>query len=224
MRDREYMFNCSICLNRSSCRLLLAYTFILSLSGCATDAALTESQGALLGAAVGGVIGKIVGEEKGAIAGIFFGSIIGSKWGVHVASKKESYANQEAYLKDVIAAAETVTLDTQEFNKTISQRIDQLKQRQRELKVAASEHIEQQESLKKHESELAMALEITNTNILRVAHEIEIQKRVIAAEQSTARLQLVNVASAGVSELEIQERALRRALAQLKSIDERRIY
>lgn len=207
-----------------SIKTLLISVVLIVLSGCATDSARTEAQGALLGAVAGGVIGKLIGEEKGAIAGAYFGSILGSKWGVHVASKKEDYANQETYFRDVITAAKIVESDAENYNKVVARKIDMLKLRKNELHASASNHRKQQQKLKNINTEIKITRNQTNSKIERVTQEIEIQKKVITAERKTASPQLLKVAAGGVSDLEIQQRALHRALAQLKIIDERRIY
>lgn len=204
--------------------LLPQLLLVLTLSSCATDSERAGSEGALLGGLVGGVIGNVLDDERGAMVGAFFGSMLGSKWGTHVASKKAEYESQEAYLGDVIAAAEKVASDAESYNKMVSNRIVQLEQREKELKISKATYQEQQIQLKKFESELELALNKTNTNIEVVAREIEIQNRVIAEEKSSADPQFVKVATGGISDLEIQQRALRRALAQLNRIDERRVY
>lgn len=208
-----------------SVKLLLIVITLLMLSGCATtDAARTEAQGTLLGAVLGGVVGEIIGEKQGAIVGAYFGSILGNKWGQHVAGKKSEYANQELYLKDVIHASTVVTTDAIAYNKRIKGTITDLEKRKVELEASTAAHLNHRRQLKDFESGLKVASSETEKKIALVTREIEVQKKVIAMEQSTASSELIKVANIGVSDLEIQQRALNRALAQIKKIDDRRAY
>ena len=204
---------------------LLAANALVVLTGCVTtDTQQTKAQGTAIGALIGGLAGAAIDDKRGAIIGAIAGAAIGHAWGSHVASKKANYANQEAYLKDVIAAADAVAADAEAYNKRIARTIGRLKQRETELRLAAAKHQAQQHQLKKFEAELQVAISETEKKLKIVMDEIKIQKRVVANEQRSAPPRLMTVAAGGISDLEIQQRALQRALTQLESIDERRAY
>ncbi|GAA6169637.1 hypothetical protein NBRC116591_34480 [Sessilibacter corallicola] len=162
--------------------------------------------------------------KKGALLGGAIGAAAGYGWGNHVASKKEQYSNQEAYLNDVIGAAEAVTNDAKIYNRLITNKISKLERQEQALEVATSEQKDQQIEIGTLTSELQLAIKETEEKINLVNSEIEIQKRVVANEKSTNSPKLINAALSGISNLESEQTSLLRALTKLKSIDERRAY
>lgn len=203
----------------------IGLSFILASCANISDREQAQAEGALVGCGIGSIIGNLLGKDtKSTIAGCVAGGIAGAAYGDHVASKKASYADQESYLNDVIAAANVVTKDAEAYNQRISVQIKQLESQEKVLSQAIAEQKTLKRELKTFETELTLAKTETEKQLQRVNNEIEIQNRVITSEKETASPKLMTVAASGVSDLEIQQRALTQALAQLENIDSRRAY
>ena len=128
---------------------LAALTLIVALGACTNiknDAARTQTEGALAGAAggalIGGGIGALAGgknKEKaalvGAAAGAVVGGLAGGAYGGAVAKKKEGYARAEDALDANIRSAKRQLADRREFNLGLKYEIARHEQRLTSLRA-----------------------------------------------------------------------------------------
>ncbi len=206
--------------------------FFLSSCASLTDRQLTIGEGAVTGSVIGGVIGGVVGllagggegAVIGAVSGVVAGSVAGGIYGNHVSNKKHNFANNEAYMKAVIAEADKVLVNSKAVHKTLrldiatrEKNIDALK-RQRASKSKSNTSLDQ---LAKNNSQ---DIEKTNQLILSIENEIRVQKNVLAKEKYSLSPQLVSMSESKTSELEVEQRRLKLLKAQLASLDIRRLY
>ncbi len=216
--------------------LTLAITFS---GGCATtDSGKTKTEGAGIGAVMGAIVGTVAASfrcdsdkkdcakarRQGATVGAVAGGAAGYAYGTHVANKKTEYASEEAYLNDVIANAAKVAEEAKVYNVDLKKQLTVLDKKKSELISATDRQEQNKASIRKNNEELITTIKQTENELKLVTNEISIQNKVIERERESAPARLINVALGGVTELEIQERALQQSLAQLKLIDNRRAY
>jgi len=214
-------------------RTAMAYMMIMifSLSGCATDAQRTRTEGAAAGVVLGGVAGRVIGGNRdGAVVGAVTGGLAGLVIGDQVATKKERYATQEDMLRASAERATTLARASQQRNAQLARDIAALDQSVKQLRSAKmSAASKRTAALANQKTQQALLVSVDgNLRQLReeTARQAEVLKAVgtpgqAVATRPTAGVELV---SASMRNLDQQTRLLEQAKRNLQAIDERRAY
>ncbi len=212
--------------------LMAAGIFLALLAGCATpgapggDASQTRAEGAVAGALIGALLGNAAGNNRqGTVVGAAIGGLLGAVAGDKVATKKAEYAQREDQLLAAAAEARQVAQQTKEYNERLRKDIAQLEKTEQRLRNETMTAQARQQAVTANREKIASLLQQTDRNLVDVRKRIAAQQAMIQAEQQQPMpsANIVQVAS-GVQDMQIQERNLERALAQLRLIDSRRAY
>lgn len=169
--------------------LLLTASLCL-LMGCANiqnDAKRTRTEGALAGCAAGAVVGSLLGDSKKSVAaGCAAGGVAGYAVGNHVANKKQAYASEETYLRDVLRQAENQNRALAELNQQLLVDLDRLQQQEKNLhKNYQSERARRLAATQMRE-DARLRLQQVRQAIARADQELDTQRQVLASEKSDA--------------------------------------
>jgi len=210
----------------------LAVLLSLVLTGCATDADRTRAQGAGAGAVAGGAIGGLLhGRGSDALVGAAIGAVGGLIVGDRVAKKKQAYAKREEALRSAAEHSRLVAESAKSYNQQLQQQIVALRQTQRQLENQRMTTTVRHNLALDNNQKARYLLAQTRQRLNDVHAELESQRAVITAEQQAASkaheqspADGMRRVSAGVDDLQNQERSLKVALDQLQQIDNRRMY
>lgn len=157
---------------RPLCYVLAALIFSsTSCTNIQDDGNRTRAEGGLGGALLGAGLGAIIGHQSGSLAqgaliGAAAGGLAGLAFGNHVANKKASYANEEAWLNACIAQAQSVNASARAYNTRLATRIAELKRQ------VASGNAQQKQQAKKAIVQLQRE---ANSELKKVDNEIRSQ-------------------------------------------------
>lgn len=232
---QKMIFFVTINVKRFFCVTFGSVLILFFLQGCAslTDAQQTVGEGAATGVVIGGVIGGVAGllvgdngesAAIGAAIGATIGAVAGTLYGNHVASKKQDFANKEAYMKAVIAEADKVLANSRETRKTLKLDIAARKKNIDFIKSQRTSKSESNTSLAQLSKKNSQDIEKINQLILGIEDEMKIQKTVLAREKNSLSPQLVSLSETKTSGLETEHRKLKLLKAQLANLDIRRMY
>ena len=212
---------------------------VLALAACAAnDANRTTGEGIAAGAVVGAVAGNVVGGNRQAtVVGGVLGAVVGGVVGASVANKKADYAQREDMLRASADRAMAVAQASRQDNDQRSVEIaalDQSVQRLRNETMSAGARQALAQDSRQRQKRLLAGVD---TQLQRMRAEIARQNAVIVAEQKArANAAATTTAaapttsgglrqvSAGIRDLQQQERTLEEARLQLMQIDKRRAY
>ena len=221
-------------IKRFFCLALFMIVNLFFLSGCASlnDRQQTIGEGTvtggLIGGVVGGIAGLIAGGGKGAIigaiSGVVAGGVAGGFYGNHVADKKQSFVNNEAYMRAVLAESDKVLVNSKAKRETLKLDVASRKKKVDVLKKQKTSKSKSNTSLARLAKNNSQDIEKTNQLILNVENEIEVQKTVLAREKHSLSPQLVSLSESKTSDLEAEHRRLKLLKAQLANLDIRRMY
>jgi hypothetical protein len=210
---------------------LHAIVSVAVLTGCATDAQKTKTQGALAGAAMGGAAGALAGGKKESIAGAVVGGIAGVMYGTAVAKKKAELAQREDALKASAAKAEQLAQEMRQNNAVLTTDIEGLEQnilqlKQDKLSQQARNALAQsnRERTKVLLSGVDLQLQIVKAEIGRQQALYESEERLARESKDNSLNPGMQLVAAGVRDLQSHERSLELAKAQLERIDPQRAY
>jgi hypothetical protein len=149
--------------------------------------------------------------------------------GNQVAEKKAGYAAREDQLRASAAQAEQTAQEARDYNNRVQAQITALEQDQAQLKQSVKTAASRQQAILSEKQQTAALLQQTNEELAKVQKEIANQQAVLAATKSSppttpAQQGAIQNVSVGVTDLQVQRRALEEARAQLESIDQRRAY
>lgn len=220
---------------RSFCLALFMVVNLFFLSGCTslTDKQQTVGEGAITGSVIGGIIGGVTGllaggdgksAAIGAISGVVAGGVAGGIYGNHIANKKQNFANNEAYMKAVIAEADEVVAKSKEERKILQANNTKRQENINILKMQKKSQDKSNVSLARLAEQNTQDIEKTNQLILSIENEIKVQKTVLTKEKVSLSPQLISISETKTSNLEIEHRKLKLLKAQLASLDMRRMY
>ncbi len=216
---------------RFFCVALCPTLILFFLQGCAsiTDGQQTVGEGAATGVVIGGVIGGVAGllvgdNGESAAIGAAIGAVAGTLYGNHVASKKQDFANKEAYMKAVIAEADKVLANSRETRKTLKLDIAARKKTIDFIKSQRTSKSELNTSLAQLSKKNSQDIEKINQLILGIEDEMKVQKTVLVREKYSLSQQLVSLSETKTSGLETEHRKLKLLKAQLANLDIRRMY
>jgi len=235
-RDRTVRKNCLPALVLAT--WIAGITFF---TGCAnTDANRARGEGAGLGAVIGAILGNVVGDGRGAIAGAVIGGLVGAGVGDHVAQRKAEYIQREDHLRAVASQAQQTERQARGYNEQLRQAIVLLEQTEQRLRTEAMTEQARTQLVMENRRRMVALLQQTDKAISDVRNQIAVQQAAIRAEQQAAiraerqalarnepqpaRPEGIQLVAFGVRDLQIQERELQRAQAQLRMIDSRRAY
>lgn len=212
---------------KQSIHFAIITTLLFFIVGCETmtDRQRTETEGALAGCGAGAVLGNIVGNDtKSTATGCVLGMMAGGTYGKHVADKKEAYQSTEAHFQAMIDNAQQVAHNASAYNNTLQGQITSVKQRQAKLEASTENALSKQMKLIAHKNKTNKLLKQTEQQLTRIAEEIRRQKAFLAQHHNQVDGNLVRASQQQISSLERETRALEIALAELKAIDNRRVY
>jgi hypothetical protein len=210
--------------------LIVTVICSLLLTACANDADLTRGEGAGVGAVAGGVLAKILGAKTGGVIGAAAGgAVVGLIAGDQVAKKKATYASNEDQLRASAQKAQDLAQQTRAYNDQLKQQIAALTQSRDQLNQQVMDAQARNKIAQANKQKTTALIRQTNTQLASVRQEIANQQHVIDTASANQDKSAQNSADIervadGVTALQVQERALQQAEAQLKLIDQRRAY
>lgn len=170
--------------------LLLLTALLCVLSGCTNiqnDTTRTLTEGALAGCAAGALVGSLAGDNKESVAaGCAAGGVAGYAVGHQVARKKQQYANEEAYLRDVLRQAEQQNRAVVELNKQLLLDLDRLQQQEKNLYKNYQTERARQLAMTQMREDARQRLQQARQAIARADQELEGQRQVLARERAAA--------------------------------------
>lgn len=197
-------------------------------SGCASmsDSQRTTAQGAGMGAALGAALGGVIGHQsgsgmEGAVIGGLLGAAGGAAYGNHVASKKEQYASDEAYIDAVLEQARQVRDDTEQRNIGLQTEIAQLDVQVTEMVAALADGTAARTEAVALQKQLELKLADARTGLKTVSDEILIQREVVSSEEDTAERDQLRALEATIAELEEQKDELTLQTERLADLSSR---
>ena len=204
----------------------------LVVSACATDQQKTEGQGAGAGALLGALIGvAITHDARGAAIGGAVGGGAGYAVGNQVAQRKAQYAQRENDLRNSAQRANVLAEQTQQMNQQISAQVARLDETVRSLRKQEMSEDTRRGLTESNRRQAASLLNGVNAQLQVVRDEVARQQALLAAETQQAQQSKestdsegVHLVSAGIRELQSNQRQLEEARAQLQLIDPRRAY
>ena len=226
----------------TSCRALLvgnravALAVALATVGCASgppsDSQRTVGEGAAFGALIGALLGAAAADNRrGAAVGAALGAAAGTAVGMGVADKKAAYARREDALRASADRAQALVAETRQANETLDGEIAQLQASVQRLRAEQMSAEAQRELAQSNQQAVLAAMGRIDQQLQSVRQEISRQVSLAQAEQKQAAEtrqpvaeQGLRLVSAGVRDLQGQERALERARQQLLLLDPRRAY
>ncbi len=201
----------------------LSCVFITS---CAmNDQQRTVAQGAGIGCGIGAVIGQLIGGDSEATAlGCVAAGMAGAAYGEHVADQKSQYASKEEHFRAVIDSGRMAADKAKIYNQKVSKQISLVKNEQYSLEKKLRQASANQEEIAAHKRETGLMLTRVKSEIDRLNFEIGKQRQVLAQYQRSVNANLVQASQQQISQLESEQRTLKIALAELKAIDNRRVF
>ena len=201
------------------------------LSGCATDAQRTQTEGAVAGAAIGAGIGAIAGGKEATVVGAAAGTVIGGIVGSKVAADKAEYARREDALRASAERANLLAEATRQHNTTLTAQLAELQKNVQRLRTEKMSATARKNLTLAHQTKVAGLMQGVDTQLAQVRDEVTKQQALLKQEQRLAqqnndqRLQpgMQQVAMA-IRDLQTTEQALERAKAQLQLVDQKRAY
>lgn len=170
--------------------LLLLTAFLCALSGCTNiqnDTTRTLTEGALAGCAAGALVGSLSGDNKESVAaGCAVGGVAGYAVGNHVARKKQAYANEETYLRDVLRQAEQQNRAVAELNKQLLLDLDRLQQQEKSLYKNYQTERARKLAMTQMQEDARLRLQQARQAIARADQELEAQRQILARERAAA--------------------------------------
>ena len=215
---------------KSIFNMTVAAAAILSLSGCAmtenmTDKQQTQTEAAATGAAVGAVLGVLVGDsKKGAVVGALVGSIIASRYAEHVANKKQEYADNEAYMKAVIAEADNMIALSAEKRTALSAQIANQQKQLAAMQADQDKTEVDNDTLEKQKQDYLAAVKLNDELIAAIQQEVDIQKDVLAKEKERIPVVLVSHSQDTIAKLEAEHKRLLALKTSLVAVPNERFY
>jgi hypothetical protein len=215
--------------NRATASLMVV---ILLFTGCANDQQRTRGEaiglGALIGAAAGALLG---GNRDSALVGGAIGAVAGAAAGQNRVETKAAYARREDELRASADQALALAQASREENTQRAQAIaalDRSVQRLRNEALSATARRSLAQDTERRQKVLVAQVE---AQLGQMRQELARQNNVLAAEQQRLSREAaaqpsegLRRVSAGVRDLQQQERTLEDALLQLQEIDKRRAY
>lgn len=206
-------------------KIMLGLMALPLIVGCATDRQQTQAEGAAIGCGVGALIGNLIGKDREATAiGCAAVGMAGAAYGTHVADQKAQYASREAHFQAVILNAKKVSSESEAYNKQLSAQIAGTRQEILKINNMSGNVAAKNQKLSEQKQMVAQIISKTEQNLSIVKNEIVVQKAFLANNQHHVNSSMVKVSQQEISQLEIENRALERALSELKMIDNRRAY
>lgn len=212
---------------------LLAILLVLSVSGCATDAQRTRTEGAAIGGAVGAGIGALAAKNTpaGAAIGGAVGALAGLVYADQVAKKKARYAQREDALRQSAGTARQVAQATRQQNDRLAAEVAGLDQRVQGLRTQKISEEARNEYARETQKRFEILQSGVDLQLSQVRQEIIRQQQVLLAEQQEANQthvpsppEGIQLVSNSILELQQNERLLEETRAQLQLIDAKRAY
>lgn len=204
---------------------------LLMLSGCANDQQRTRTEGAGAGAVLGAVLGGVIGGRDGALAGAALGGVAGGAYGDQQARKKQQYAQREDALKLALAQAQETTRQARVANESLQRDVAALQTSVNRLSDRRLDAKRRNELAQAAKLQMERSNSQVDQQLVAVRGEIERQQQALKRDQELAKQApeapqpaSIRLVSAGVNDLQAQERALERAKAQLAQLDSRRAF
>lgn len=210
----------------SAARIFSVFISVLLLSSCAmNDRQRTQAEGAAAGCGVGAVIGNLIGKNTKATAlGCAAFGMAGAAYGDHVADQKEGYATREDHFKAVIENGRQLRLQTESYNKQLNNEIAAVRGEIEQLKNTSDSVAVKNQKLSMRKQKTAELIKQAQQRLAAVQEEIAKQKSFVASNQQGISPDLVKVSLGEINQLESESRTLEIALAELRTIDNRRAY
>ena len=179
---------------------------LILLVGCTNiqnDATRTRTEGAVAGCAAGAVLGSLLGDNRKSVAaGCAAGGVAGYAVGSHVANKKRQYANEEAYLRDVLLQAQNQNRAISELNRQLLADIDRLHQQEKTLYRNYQTERARKLAATQMQEDARQRLQQVRQAIARTDQELQVQRQVLAQEKSGAPSFYLSSAPGLINQLE----------------------
>ena len=192
------------------------------LAGCANiqnDATRTRTEGVVAGCAAGAVLGSLIGDNKKSVAaGCAAGGVAGYAVGYHVATKKQQYATEETYLRDVLRQAENQNRAVSELNRRLLADIDKLQRQEKNLSKNYQTQRARNLAATQMQADARQRLQQVRQEIARTDQELQMQRRVLAREKSDAPSFYLTSAPGLISQLERGRQNLSAAESRLETL------
>lgn len=204
--------------------------FWIGLSACllgctATDYEQTQIEAAAIGCGVGAAFGNLIGKDtKSTVTGCVAAGAAGLAYGTHVADQKQQYVSQEEHFRAVIESAQMHRAEVAAYNRQLNIQIAEVRRETEQLKVSSDNTYKNNQDLTRKKEETARLIKQAEDKIARLQWEIDKQKSFLASNEQEASVKLVNASQQEISQLESEHRTLQIALAELRSIDNRRAH
>lgn len=218
--------------NGASSALWAGVVTTLVLAGCATDRQQTQAEGATAGALAGAVLGGLLGGGRdGAALGAMLGAGMGAVAADKVADKKTAYIQREDALRASADQAQKLAQKLRDGNDALGREITTLDASVQRLRTARLSAESRRNLAQSQQQSLTALVGRVTQQLAQVRQEISQQTTVLQAEERYAREnkqpapdQGIRLVTAGIRDLQVQERSLERARLQLQQIDQRRAY
>lgn len=158
----------------------------LLITGCANiqdDGTRTRTEGALAGCAAGSLLGTLLGDNrKSAASGCVLGGAAGLAVGQHVANKKQEYAREEDYLRDVLAHAQAHAETLHQLNQQLLADIMRLTAEESQLVQEYQGERARHLAMTQIRNDAEYRLQQIRRALVHTDRELDIQRQVMAEQ------------------------------------------
>lgn len=201
---------------------ICALLTILLVSGCANihdDATRTRTEGALAGCAAGSLLGTLMGDNrKSAARGCVLGGAAGLALGQHVAHKKQEYAREEDYLRDVLAHAQAHTETLHQLNQQLLVDITRLTAEETQLVQDYQNERARHLAMTQMRNDAEFRLQQIRRALVHTDRELDIQRQVLAEQGANAPAFYRSSAQSHIEQLEQERQLLTIAQSRFNSL------